>query len=473
MSTNHLKSILGDSLRSLAKLDEKNLVDFRSFTEKITAKYANIKIKPQSNDQYFQTYKLILNSWVVDQNFDGLSARLYRKIPNLLTIEFEGSTPLINVAGFFQSYIKSLKLKNDDRSARKLYKSILRNYKKLSNYCIDILDVIRPIILSSDNILCSVIKERHNKYGILNSDLVQKITEKIVLVDSNYKVDDILVDMGVSKDLRESDICESVGLLILKQCKVELSKLNSAVLDRALEYFINPNVNNKLYHEYLMNEIVHALLVNFVKQDPDTLIKEKISRFLDVYFGDPRGNPRWNTIPIEERKVVIRWKVGVTLSAFFKLLDDVAREDTVHEKHWKLRKLFWKELLDNDLITQAWIVLGSRYLTRKSLFLKEGVSHAIFSSHEGIETSHCAIILEVNNFIVSEWSHNGATRIFKSNNRNAPLFYENEYHPKDLKKLKRGEVGYATHSSTLRSDGLTIWEYNMRRALGIEKRSRR
>lgn len=475
MTTAYLKSILGNSIKSFKAPSESQLLKFKAFVDDKTGKFADVTRKVNS-DYHFNLFNIIFSSWSIDKSLSSLQLKDFRKIPLVLNLEFKGHTPLIALPGFLESYLHNLSFNKDDRSSRKLYKTMLRNYRSYKPYIETILNTIRPLILSSKNILCALLQERHSRYQILSHDISDRIAEVVLLPalpnESARPVDHILKDVGIGADLRESGITEDVGIKILAQCKRSLAHGNELTLNRTFEYFINPTQKNKLYHDYLLNEIIDALLGNYTFADPGSSIKEKISRFIDQYFGDPRGNPRWNTVPIEQRKVIIRWKVGVTLSAFFKLLDDVAKEDDLHAKHWKMRKAFWKDLLENENITQAWIVLGSKYLERKDLYLKDDLGFAKFSTHDGIERSHCAIILEVSGYIITEWSHNGATRVFDHDDKSAPSFYENKYHPQDLKNLSSRTKGVGGHNSGYIPHSQN-WENKMRLKLGLEKRIRR
>ena len=225
--------------------------------------------------------------------------------------------------------------------------------------------------------------------------------------------------------LREIGIGAAIGREILAQNYACLSKEDDSILARTLEYFKN-NTEDTLRLEYLRNDMLKSLLGNYFDKDPPEKIKQQIEAFTDHYLGDPRGNPRWRGVEEHIAQVVVRWKIGVTLRAFFALLDHVASQDETHARHWQARKEFWQDYLERGKITGAWVVLGKKHLYNRDFFNMGNLEFGEFSSHTGIKSSHCAIIMQINNFILTEWSHVGGLRIWEEGDKRAPKLYQDE-----------------------------------------------
>ena len=74
------------------------------------------------------------------------------------------------------------------------------------------------------------------------------------------------------------------------------------------------------------------------------------------------GRQRWSGAPDDVRNVVIRWLVKEALDGFFLLV-----KETALDRHWSHRETFWTAFLRQEVIYDAWFVLGSE-ASRLSLF---------------------------------------------------------------------------------------------------------
>lgn len=444
-----------------------DLNEFKCFVANAISKHHLSSIINSNITNFERYYDEILDTWKRRKNLESLSYKTFKKMPIIFSMPFQNRESLLMIDDFLESYLEIIKRKNDHRSARKLFKKLLRNFKTFKYKIKIIIDTIRPIIKNSDNFLCKKLSSIDDRYQIISMDIIQVICNQILSIplsnETTNSIDLMFANLGISPELQEGELGEEVGKELLQSNREKMSDNDFSALDRTLEYFIKDNDNKVIRLSHLHDYIIESLLCCFIENDPNKEVKEKLSGFIDAFFGDPRGNPKWGTVRDDIKGILLRWKVGVTLSVFFKLLDDVAHENQTHARHWPRRKAFWKGLLDRGEIYEAWIVLGKRYLEIKEKYLADDINFAKFSSNKNIEENHCAIILRIRGYVVAEWSHNGATRVYNSRNSRAPRFYQETYNPEELRTLSRSDNGYIAHSQT-------TWEAKIAKKLGIYKK---
>lgn len=476
MSVKGLKNINFVAERIIANPSLRDIEQFQSFVNTKINKCNVDKFITRNLSDFKKMYSDVLKSWESSRSFSQLTNKEFRKIPMIIALKFDDNKSLLNAEGFLDSYLERIKSTNDYRSARKLFKAVLRSFEEFKDILARVFEVIRPLISGADNRLCLKIKEIDDRFKILTPNIINTIVSQITLPplpnQRQESVEEIFSKLGISPDLQEGSLGEAIAKSLLAENFKKMTNNDYSLLDRTLEYFVK-NDEESIRLDHLHDTIIESLLGPFLTKEPESLIKEKLTKFIDTYFGDPRGNPRWHTVDHEIKKIPIKWKVGVTLSAFFKLLDDVALENEVHAKHWPMRKAFWKELLDNGEILEAWIILGKRYLEVHDSYLEDNLHFGVFSTHKNIQPNHCAIIVKVREYTISEWSHNGATRVYFNNDERAPELYLDKYHPDDLKKLRRKEKGMGSPNDGYIAHSPTSWETNLRKKLGLVSNVRR
>ena len=419
-----------------------SIEQFRKFVTQKVGDVANIK-PPDYESRYRKYYYQIIAVWNKEQSLTTLPAKIFKKIPVIAVISFDGEPKLIDNDMFRQAWLALIGERNDSRQARKIYRAVLRNYYSYQPHLEHVFVYIKPLIRNASQPLCKKLTALDNRYDLISPLIIKNITAYI-LQHANESIDDILLDMGIAGALREADISAAVGNEILAQNYSCLSNNDDSMLAITLAYFSN-DTENTLRLEYLRNDILKSLLENYIHQDPPAKIKKAIEGFTNNYLGDPRANPRWRGVKDEIVQVVVRWKVGVTLEAFFALLDHVAHTDSTHDRHWQARKEFWQGYLDRGKITAAWVVLGKTYLNDRKFLNADNLKFGEFSAQVGIKRSHCAIIMQISGHTITEWSHVGALRIWEGDDKRAPQLYQDIYHPDDLRNLKTHEDGYIPH----------------------------
>lgn len=139
-----------------------------------------------------------------------------------------------------------------------------------------------------------------------------------------------------------------------------------------------------------------------------------------------------------------REKAKATIEVFFQLLNKIAKDDEMHDRHWQARREFWRTYIAEGRVEDAWMVLGKKYLDDIDSLPSAAreLGYGTFINHNRIRLSHCAIIMKIRNFIIVEWSHSGALRIWCAKSFSAPALHRKHYYPYEL---QHNEDKYLCH----------------------------
>ena len=394
------------------------------------------------DDELYQRYhRTVALHWQQHRSLNNLSPKLFNKLRIIAVLSYDDQEKLIEDEQFRREWLNLISTRNNSRAACRIYQAVLQHYDSYASYLAEIFAVIAPVIKNSPLPRCQSLAALDAQYGVFSANLVNNIADHI-MCQLDQPIDTIFTSLQLNTTLRGGELGAAIGKTILAKNFSRLTHNDNSLLARTIDYFSD---EQELRLPYLLNDILQSLLGNYLDNDPPDDTRTDIEKFTDTHLGDPRISPKWHGVREKLRRVVERWKVGVTLQAFFALLDHVARNDATHDRHWQARKKFWQGYLDRREITAAWLVLGKRYLHNRDFFPAGDIAYGQFSTHAGIETSHCAIIMRIKGYVLSEWSHSGALRIWEDNDRRCPQFNRKQYHPNELKKLGIYDRGRIPH----------------------------
>lgn len=277
---------------------------------------------------------------------------------------------------------------------------------------------------------------RIRKYSLLDDAGPSLFAQ--LLYTSEVPIPEVLSDAGLVDDLEAAEFLRHVTHEILVELAAELEEQPGAsALERPLS-FVAPS--KRLRFDDEPEHVAHALLLPHTKVNPRADTKRAIETFLLQHFGDPRFHRNmWQRVKNEALAVLLRWIVGGTLDDFFRLISRNALE-----RHWKYRQAFWRAYLRNDLISDAWVVLGDEARrTARQAWKDAAPSYAILYGTG--EPNHSVLLLKIGSLIIAEWSHNGKCRIWKAGNEAQPGFYERLYRRAELRDDPDFEIVH--HSS--------------------------
>lgn len=216
-------------------------------------------------------------------------------------------------------------------------------------------------------------------------------------------------------------------------------------LERLLSLSRRPDEVRKFRFEPDRFELVDGLLLPFVEGSPGPAAVEPIKAFLLDMLGDPRltGASRWNGADPRARQVMLGWMVTQTLEDFFRLLEYAAKNDATAHRHWAARKTFWTRYLKAGVIGDAWVALGplARF-EAKAMLSGSGQSYALLKPGYNVQKNHSAIVMRIGNLVITEWSHSGKFRAWRSDAPKCPKLYEQAYARSELVTDPADEVAH-------------------------------
>lgn len=179
--------------------------------------------------------------------------------------------------------------------------------------------------------------------------------------------------------------------------------------------------------------------------------------------GDPRLNEAaWGPVRDEAPEaydVLVRWLTRASIAQFFDIVSQSLSEPN-EQRMWRQRRRFWTAWLDQGLIGAAWVAFGSDGAERAHSAARSSGDEqlALFgriASGRGRRPQQAALILEIGDLTVCDWSHNGEWNIWSADDRPHPRLFQRTYDPQTLRSPREGLHG-AHHSG---------WEQKVRRVI--------
>ena len=329
--------------------------------------------------------------------------------------------------------------KNKQNDLRKLISRLLFYYPKDESFLFERLKKIYQHLN----------KQKRSHLAFFEANKRFKLIEKegpLIIAQNILDTEkDISVEVLPQIWLKENHLQQGIGKKILERLceltKEPIQKENKAIVNRFLQYVSGGGRDYQNKRFFDVHPIVSALLLPFEKKTPGQLIKNEITQFLDSHIGDPRAkSEKWINMG-KEKSIFLRWKIGETLKDFFALLSYTAEKNSSADRMWPYRKEFIKAYWEEGHILDAWIVLGKEANENKSKFLKEGLTNYGIITR-GSNRFHSALLFKIGELVLSEWNYNGRVRVWMSNNRHAPKFYEKKYLRDDLVAFPEFELNH-------------------------------
>ncbi len=149
---------------------------------------------------------------------------------------------------------------------------------------------------------------------------------------------------------------------------------------------------------------------------PPMAPRQPIKSFLVRNIGDPRLRPeRWKAIP-EERQIMLGWLAAESVEAFFRLISE-----TTDDRQWRYMRDFWLACLKKVPNPEVWVVLGPSMSARARATKDLGGAYGSL-----IGADQAALLIKLQNIVLSEWSNSGALRAWRDTDRLCPPLYKPE-----------------------------------------------
>lgn len=218
--------------------------------------------------------------------------------------------------------------------------------------------------------------------------------------------------------------------LAATSAQLRAGSASTNLLERLLSLSRRPDDARGFRFERDRFDLVNSLLLPFADGSPGPAVAEPTKAFMLDMLGDPRltGAKRWNGIDPRARQVMLGWMVTQTLEDFFRLLEYAAKSDATARRHWAARKTFWSRYLKAGVIADAWVALGPVARTEaKDMLSGAGQSYALLKPGYNVQKNHSVIVMRIGNLVITEWSHSGKFRAWRSDAPACPRLYQGIY----------------------------------------------
>lgn len=184
-------------------------------------------------------------------------------------------------------------------------------------------------------------------------------------------------------------------------------------------------------------DFVEASLVPWEIVDPTDSHKVALIEMLERFGGgDPRANPqRWRTIMDRAPAayaVLMRWLTRASVLQFLDVVDRLM-PDYEAKLMWSYRRAFWTSYLMSDGsgpgIDAAWVAFGDEgtRLARRAARDSGDQSFAAFGRQQDKSAHHAALILEMGDLTIVDWSHNARYQVWNRGEKGAPKLFQHNY----------------------------------------------
>jgi hypothetical protein len=209
-------------------------------------------------------------------------------------------------------------------------------------------------------------------------------------------------------------------------------------------------------HGALHDSIRDVALVSFIysieKRSRESEVFLSVKEIIDNNFKDPRIYAhQWPAISEylggEKTRnhcinIVKQWHIFQSITLFFKLIEEVV-EDQEHEHHFPQRRKFWIDYFDKGMVSDAWVILGSKGANEADRYKRSGDADFASLAWAKLSTGksdQCVLLMQIGETRVVEWSHSGACRLWASGDRNAPMMSRPRYTGSDLRAVVADDV---------------------------------
>ncbi len=171
----------------------------------------------------------------------------------------------------------------------------------------------------------------------------------------------------------------------------------------------------------------------WINQPPAQAIRIEIGRYLVDRFSEPENSAAvWAQCLPEVRDTVRQWLFLGNLETFFELIADYA-ETTGGEMRlqWAYRKAFWLAVHRTNAVANIRIAVGDGILSAFGMVKLKNCFGSHLARLDDTDEHRCALILEINDLIVVDFTHNAKCRVWQTGRKQREWFSQT--------RLLRGE----------------------------------
>lgn len=185
------------------------------------------------------------------------------------------------------------------------------------------------------------------------------------------------------------------------------------------------------------SNFVSATLLPWEAVEPSEAHKSALIEMLERFGGgDPRAHPhRWREVMDNAPgayAVLMRWLTRASVLQFLDVVDRLM-PDYQAKQMWAYRRAFWTSYLLSDGsspgIDAAWVAFGDAgaRLANKAARESGDRSFTAFGKQNDKSTDHAALILQIGDLTIVDWSHSAKYQVWKRGDKGAPELFKPSY----------------------------------------------
>lgn len=193
----------------------------------------------------------------------------------------------------------------------------------------------------------------------------------------------------------------------------------------------------KFAYQRAWPEFVEASLVPWEVVEPSEAHKSALLEMLQRFGeGDPRAKPaRWRTVMDKAPgayAVLMRWLTRASVLQFLDIVDRLM-PDSAAKLMWAYRRAFWMSYLLSDGnapgIDAAWVAFGDEgeRLAKRAARESGDSSFAAFGKQHDKSPQHAALILQMGDLTIVDWSHSAKYQVWKRGDPRIPELFRPSY----------------------------------------------
>ena len=294
--------------------------------------------------------------------------------------------------------------------------------------------LVRLSLKANAHLLSEEQRALAGRIGLFEAKLnVATLYEGIVVQRDESLAEEVGISDGYARFVLGSAIIEQ-----LTKATVELAT------QKALQDFLGLFAPDGEIHSNVRSEAMVGIVQCAKALPPDSVLVGKCAEIIDRTYGDPRLNEaRYPTVSAflggdsartDCIATVRRWNVFRSINVFFEIIEKTTIGDG-HSHQFPKRKDFWLSYFQQNAVSEAWVLLGKKASAYMRRLRQQGDTDIARLQHGkllGGTNEQSVLIMKVGDVTVVEWSHDGACRVWSSNDRRAPSLYKQETERQEL-----------------------------------------
>jgi hypothetical protein len=240
----------------------------------------------------------------------------------------------------------------------------------------------------------------------------------------------VLVDLGFTDSRSQAaDLSRKAFLAYLKLPIPAAQGYDQLHLERIREWKDLALGESAAWHKDFSAAVINGLLEPWAFfNPPEVEFQKQIQRTLEEWFGPvpERWTGHWSGASTLSREILARWKILDVMEAFFQRVEDYARRlekrsgNDEMRRHWRYRRPFWLAYYKKGVVTRARALIGRGMMDEFGEDKLRGQFGKAMARLDSRNIHHCGLLLEINELLVIDLSHNGKAYFFLPSNESLP-----------------------------------------------------